>query len=255
MTTGDVGALAGAFNFRDLGGLPTTDGHRTRSGRLFRSDTLQALTAPDVAHLVQTLGVAVVIDLRVAAEAVEQGRGPLAGSPVGYVNIPLDDAPRRDTPRGTATPVGSATETASPTVTFYLNFLESDSPALALALQILAVSLAHPVVVHCAAGKDRTGLVIALALDLVGVRTEAIIADYMVSARNIDRVVARFRTWPRYRDRMAVVDPQFYRVEEHVIRAFLAELRGRYGGARGWAHRRGVPDAVLDLLAARLVEA
>ena len=65
-------ALTGAFNFRDLGGLPTADGRRTRPGRLFRSDTLQALTVADVTHLVASLGVVLVIDLRDTDEAVEQ---------------------------------------------------------------------------------------------------------------------------------------------------------------------------------------
>jgi protein-tyrosine phosphatase len=67
-------ALTGAFNFRDLGGLPTADGRRTRPGRLFRSDTLQALTEADVTYLVESLSVMLVIDLRDTDEAVEQGR-------------------------------------------------------------------------------------------------------------------------------------------------------------------------------------
>jgi protein-tyrosine phosphatase len=67
-------ALTGAFNFRDLGGLPTADGRRTRSGLLFRSDTLQALTEADVTQLVRSLGVMLVMDLRDAGEAIGEGR-------------------------------------------------------------------------------------------------------------------------------------------------------------------------------------
>jgi protein-tyrosine phosphatase len=238
--------LTGALNFRDLGGLPTADGHQTRADRLFRSDTLQALTAEDASHLVQSLGVTLVMDLRDAGEAVEQGRGLLADSPVCYVNIPLEAAPAAD---GRAGPhAGSAT------LDFYLGHLRSQSPGLSLAIQILAVSLTRPVVVHCAAGKDRTGLVIALALGIAGVRTEAIIDDYMATAQNMPRINERFRSWPRYREHMQVADPELYRVQEHSIRTFLSELDERHGGARGWARRRGVPDPVLDMLAGRLVE-
>jgi protein-tyrosine phosphatase len=96
MTAGDergAAALTGAFNFRDLGGLPTADGRRTRSGLLFRSDTLQALTEDDVAHLVRSLGVMLVLDLRDAREAVREGRGLLGDAPLCYVNIPLEQAP------------------------------------------------------------------------------------------------------------------------------------------------------------------
>jgi hypothetical protein len=132
--SGNAPALTGAFNFRDLGGLPTVGGRRTRPGLLFRSDTLQALTEADVAHLVRSLGVMLVMDLRDADEAVEQGRGLLGRSPLCYVNLPLDAAPTRD-----AAPPGDA----GATLDFYLRHLESGSSVLPLALQILAVSLAR----------------------------------------------------------------------------------------------------------------
>jgi hypothetical protein len=139
--SGNAPALTGAFNFRDLGGLPTVGGRRTRPGLLFRSDTLQALTEADVAHLVRSLGVMLVMDLRDADEAVEQGRGLLGRSPLCYVNLPLEAAPTRD-----ATPPGDA----GATLDFYLRHLESGSSVLPLALQIFAVSLArrsrHPAV-------------------------------------------------------------------------------------------------------------
>jgi protein-tyrosine phosphatase len=251
--------LAGAFNFRDLGGLVTADGRRTRCGRLFRSDTLQALTSADTAYLTESLGVTTVLDLRASTEAVEQGRGPLGGLPVCYLNVPLEDAPRTAGEAGPPDrPDPAAGQPAGlvpgPTLAFYLRHLESPAPALPLALQLLAVSLDHPVVVHCAAGKDRTGLVIALALDLAGVPAAAIAEDYMVTAQNMARINARFRGWPRYREHMAAADPEFYRVEEHTIRAFLAGLRRRHGGARGWARSRGIPDEVIRLLTSRLIE-
>jgi hypothetical protein len=75
--------LDGAFNFRDLGGLPAAGGQAVRAGVLFRSDTLQALTEQDVTRLVDALGVELIVDLRGGAEAVEQGRGLLAGASVG----------------------------------------------------------------------------------------------------------------------------------------------------------------------------
>jgi protein-tyrosine phosphatase len=242
---GDAPALTGAFNFRDLGGLPAADAGRTRLGRLFRSDTLQALTESDVAHLVRSLGVMLVVDLRDADEAVEQGRGLLGRSPLCYVNLPLEAAPAAGPAPASA---GGAT------LDFYLSHLESASSALPLALQILAVSLGRPAVVHCAAGKDRTGLVVALALGIAGVTDEAIVADYMATAHNMPRINERFQTWPRYRAHMAAADPELYRVQEQPIRAFLRELAQRYGGARGWARHRGIPEPLLNLLADRLLE-
>jgi protein-tyrosine phosphatase len=246
--TGDGGnapALTGAFNFRDLGGLPTADGRQTRPGRLFRSDTLQALTEADVTHLIQSLGVMLVMDLRDVDEAVEQGRGLLDQSPLCYVNLPLEAAPAAN-----AAPAG----VGGATLDFYLGHLDSASSVLPLALQILAVSLTRPAVVHCAAGKDRTGLVVALVLGIAGVSDEAIVADYMATAQNMPRISERFQAWPRYRDHMATADPELYRVQEHAIRAFLRELHQRHGDARGWARHRGIPEPLLNLLADRLVE-
>jgi protein-tyrosine phosphatase len=239
-------ALTGAFNFRDLGGLPTVDGRRTRSGLLFRSDTLQALTEEDVAHLVRSLGVVLVMDLRDAREAVREGRGLLGDAPLGYVNIPLEEAPTGQA--ALAEPVAG-----SAILDFYLAHLDR-SAGLPLALQILAVSLTRPAVVHCAAGKDRTGLVVALVLSIVGVRDEAIVADYMATAQNMPRINERFRSWPHYREHMAAADPEVYLVQEQPIRALLRELGQRHGGARGWAAAHGIPDSLLDMLSDRLLE-
>jgi hypothetical protein len=255
-------SLTGAFNFRDLGGLPTVDGRRTRSGLLFRSDTLQALTEADAAHLVRSLSVRLVMDLRDAGEAVREGRGLLGAAPLCYVNIPLAEAPTGQAPTGQA-PTGQApTGQAAPTepaagsaiLDFYLAHLDRGSGTLPLALQILAISLTRPAVVHCAAGKDRTGLLVALVLSIVGVGEEAIVADYMASAQNMPRINERFQSWPHYREHMAAADPEVYLVQEHAIRALLRELGQRPGGARGWATGHGVPDSLLDLLCDRLLE-
>jgi protein-tyrosine phosphatase len=233
--------LSGAYNFRDIGGMRAR-GSVLRSGRLFRSDTLQELTDADVARLVDELAIAFVIDLRQAAEAVEEGRGPLARSSVCYANVPLVDV---DSPAGAPGEL---------TVTQYLDHLDHD-PNLVIAVELVASVVHRPTVLHCAAGKDRTGVVTALLLDLLGVDHEQIVADYMVTATHMERITDRFGRWPRYRQNMASLPAEIYRVEEHTIRTFLRELDHRYGGAAGWARARGVdPDAERRLAAALLVD-
>lgn len=250
-----VGALSGAYNFRDLGGLPTVDGRRIRRGRFFRSDTLQVLAEDDVAHLVDGLGLAAVVDLRSPAEAVEEGRGPIALHPRGvtYVNVPL----------GMARLEGWDPDAAPGVVTaqMYLEQITED-PGVPIALELISVLAARPTVVHCTIGKDRTGVVVAMALLVLGVDEETVVADYMASAANIDRMVERLRGWPRYAAHMGVIPDEFYRVEEAAVRRTLAGLRERYGSAHdhraddcaaAWAAERLAPG-VVDRLRGHLLE-
>jgi protein-tyrosine phosphatase len=234
--------LTGAFNFRDLGGFAASGHRRVRRGMLFRSDTLQALTDDDVTRLVEHLGVEVVIDLRIGPEAVAEGRGPLAAATVCYINAPLRDLPVSDLPP------------AEQSAHFYLEHLASPSPVLPMLVRMLAAASGRPTVLHCAAGKDRTGLVAALTLRLLGVDDEDIVADYLATGQNMPRIVERFRTWPRYRDHMAVVPAEVYQAHEVTIRTFLRRMDELYGGARGWALGRGLDDAVLDQLVRGLTE-
>jgi protein-tyrosine phosphatase len=246
VTDPSPGALSGAYNFRDLGGLPTADGRRVRRGRFFRSDTLQVLAEDDVAHLVDGLGVAAVVDLRSPAEAVEEGRGPIALHPrsVTYVNVPLGMARLEGWDRDAAPGVVTAQ--------MYLEQITAD-PGVPLALELISVLAARPTVVHCTIGKDRTGVVVAMALLALGVDEETVVADYMASAANIDRMVERLRGWPRYAAHMGVIPDEFYRVEEAAVRRTLAGLRERYGDPAGWAAERLAPG-VVERLRAHLLE-
>jgi protein-tyrosine phosphatase len=239
-----ISPLVGAFNFRDLGGLATRNGYVTRFGRLFRSDTLQVLRQEDIVHLTTVLGLKAVVDLRLVREVAEEGRGPLAGlTGIRYVNTPLEMA---------------SAENLQPEevlTSLYVGCLGRGS-MLARAVEQLAAFAGSPTVFHCAAGKDRTGLLSALVLRLLGVGDDAIVADYMASTHNMPRVLERFATWPRYRDHLAAMPPQVYAVDEPPIRRFLAELDDRYGGARAWALANGVRTESLaqlerELLAAR----
>lgn len=228
--------LTGAYNFRDLGGLRTADGRAVRSGALFRSDTLQALTGDDVAIVRDRLGVELVVDLRAGPEAVAQGRGPLAGAGICYLNAPLPDAPVSDA------------DPRDQTLRFYLATLDAAGPLLATVVRTIAAMDGRPVIVHCAAGKDRTGLVTALLLRLLGVRAADVVDDYLATAPHLPRIVERLRTWPHYRDHMTRVPPEVYRAEEHTIRGYLRGLHEIHGGATGWARANGVGDDTIRRL-------
>ncbi len=242
MADAQAGSVEGAFNFRDLGGLRTRNGGSIRPGVLFRSDTLQALSPADVSYLVDELSLELIIDLRIGPEAVTEGRGPMAATPVSYLNAPLRDLPVSDLP-----PVEQSLH-------FYLEHLASPASPLATVIRVVAALAGRPVLVHCAAGKDRTGLVTAMLLQLLGVDDEEIVADYLRTELNMPRVIERFRGWPRYRDHMAAVPAEVYQALEHTIRGFLDGLDRSHGGAEAWSHSRGIDDGVLDRLRKGLLD-
>src|SRR4051812_28158106 len=122
--------LVGAFNFRDLGGYPTADGRRTRWGRVFRSDTLDALSDEDL-EVLRQLGLRTVVDLRTRNEAERDGRGLLGSEPVSYVHLsvlPEEGGESIAAPETEGTSIGAR----------YLWYLEAGATALSTALRLVA---------------------------------------------------------------------------------------------------------------------
>jgi len=232
--------LSGAFNFRDLGGLPLADGRRTRHGLLFRSDTLQALTPGDLAELRERIGLRAVVDLRLATEVAHERRGPLAqAGEVRYVNAPLEMA---------------STDGIEPDEVLNRLYLKClASPSLANAVTRIAEQAGVATIFHCAAGKDRTGVVAAVVLSLLGVTEAAIVNDYLASAANMPRMVDRFMSWPRYRDHLAAMPAAVYAVEPGPILQLLHALSHEFGTARHWALRQGITTGLLEKLERQLV--
>ena len=227
-------------NFRDVGGLRTEEGYRIRPGRLFRGDSVQDITSSEVEVLVDDLGIRYIIDLRTGEEAIQQGRGPMGEQPVNYLNIPLVDV---DGPMG---PPGRVI------LDHYLDHLESD-PNLPVAIEAIANAVRLPTLVHCAAGKDRTGVTLLMVELLVGVTEEDAKADFLVTAERIDELVSRLRQWQRYANNMARLSAEVYRCEEHSIDGVLEKLKARYGTAEQWALDKGVPADSISQLRSRLL--
>ncbi|MFY9330917.1 MAG: tyrosine-protein phosphatase [Candidatus Nanopelagicales bacterium] len=235
----------GLVNLRDVGGLPLRDGGFTRRGVLFRSESLQEATSHDVERLTEQYQIASIMDLRSARESITEGRGPVDAKAITYLNIPLDPAPL-DLEFDPDWPSGQLTSYV------YQSFANVPSGGLGRVFAFLPQLLDGPTLVHCAAGKDRTGLVIAITLEIAGVTREAVMADYLASGQNNDRVNDMLRRSPRYLAHMGKVNNEFYEVHEHAMSSFLDWLDRTHGGARNWAMSRGVEDSQLDRLAAAL---
>ena len=204
----------GLVNLRDVGGIPLTSGGSIRPGVLFRSESLQEATDEDARHLLDHHGVVNVVDLRSARETVTEGRGPLSQASVTYINIPLNPAPVELVTDATRPP-------GALTAQVYRAFADDPDGGLPRVFRLLPELLYSPTLVHCAAGKDRTGLVVAMILEVAGVSRSAVVADYLASAANNDRVNEMLSRSPRYKAHMGKVHPEFYEVHELAITNYL----------------------------------
>jgi protein-tyrosine phosphatase len=252
--------LEGAVNARDLGGLPTADGGRTAHRRLLRSDNLQGLTTTDIKLLVEEYGLSTVVDLRGTAEVASEGPGPLTAlESVRHVHHSVLPEHGEATDAVADALVIDRRERAlarypeDPMVAFYLGYLEDRPENVVGALRSIARA-PGAALVHCAAGKDRTGVVVALALSVAGVQRDAIVADYAASGTRIGAILARLRASPTYAADLADRPGD----DEHRPRAermvtFLDQVDARYGGVRSWLSAQGFDGPDNEELRAKLL--
>jgi len=177
--------LSAPVNLRDLGGIPIAGGV-LREGLALRADDLSVITDEDARTLVNN-GLTAVIDLRTNDEAALTGRGPLAGYPVAYHHLPLMESIRSGMPDGDA-PVIEHVAMGE----MYARMVESAAPQLASALGIIALT-PGATAFHCAAGRDRTGVLAAALLLALGAEDTEIVADYARTHSNMPAILQRMK--------------------------------------------------------------
>jgi protein-tyrosine phosphatase len=236
-------ALEGAVNFRDLGGYGTLDGRRTRWRVLFRADGLSELSQTDFS-VMRDLGIRTVVDLRSGHE-VEQSRFDVEAHPVDFHHFPfIDELP--DVEQWDRRPGLLGTQ--------YKEMLDDAAPQIIGALEVLTAPDSRPAVFHCTAGKDRTGLLSALVLSLLGVPEETVVADYALSGEAMERLRAKLIVkYPDAKDTITGIDEVFSANPANMVDLF-AYLGERYGSVTEYAGTVGVPDAVVARLREELLE-
>lgn len=229
------------FNLRDLGGYAADDGRTVRWRTLFRGDGVHRLQPEVFAEL----GVRTVLDLRTRAEIDERGR---ADGDHDWHHLPVL--------RTIWEPSWFTEELTVERFLAdrYLVMLEEGAESLGTALHLLADPDRLPAVFHCAAGKDRTGVLAALVLSLLGVDDDVIAADYGLSRLGMDRMVEYVRTtYPDRYDTMADQPAAFLGAPEAAMALFLDELRAQHGSVQAYAASVGAGPGVVAALRSNLL--
>ncbi len=240
-------AWEGLLNVRDLGGHTTSDGGETRYGRIVRADSIRELTDAGWRALLD-YGIRTVVDLR--------GDHELQDDAPAHVDVEVIHAPFMEATDAEFAEIQEEVEAASEaapdvetaTRDVYLIFLEHFKENVAAGIQAVARAPEGGVVVHCAGGKDRTGLLTAFLLHLAGVEDEEIAADYALSEERLrprlDEWIATAETEAE-RERLRRIS----RTPAASMLGVFEELGRRYGSIEQFLREAGA--SVEDLARAR----
>lgn len=230
------------YNFRDMGGYRAADGRTLRWRRLFRSGEPLRMSADEHTRLRGDVEIKTVIDLRSEEEANHpRGLGPLVGADTVRHHFPMGD------PRSKYDARSSGEWDPG-----YPNLMESRGAVWAEIMGILANDDAYPAVFHCVTGKDRTGVLGALILDVLGVDETTIIEDFALSQRGMDRLIADLRA----RGKISDDNPPnpALGVPVPAMELMLESLRSKHGNAANFLGKHGVDDDTLQRLVDLLLE-
>lgn len=230
--------LEGAYNVRDLGGLPTADGYEVRYGKLFRSDALGRLTDQDIT-VMHHFGISTVLDLRTDDEITEHGVARLVDSGARHVHIRLmEQDPGEPLPSHPTRTLGE----------LYTYMARKGPERFVETITFLGESTNLPAVFHCAAGKDRTGITAALVYSVLGVGREDIIRDYVITEESMQRVIARLAMSADAQEGTRQVHSSYLHAEDETLRTFLTWLDELYGSPVQWLLDSGMQTSVIDNL-------
>lgn len=251
--------LEGVDNFRDFGGYPATGGRRLKRGRLYRSASHGRATDADL-EVIAGLNITTIVDLRRKGERL---RDPSRRHP-GFAAEVIDNDLGNDQEDEWLAHLRTSDLTEASFRDYLLRYYDK-APGdprhvdlFARFFQAVAAS-DGAVLIHCAAGKDRTGLVAAMLLSLLGVPDEYIAADYAKTAEGMIKMRAAWAAWAAEQgdeatEKMSEAPAHYFESPPEVMSELLAELRAQHGSVLDYLRSLGVTDTQIAALRERLVE-
>ena len=245
--------LAGTANMRDLGGYRTEQGSRVRQGVLYRSDSPHRLAGDDGAAFAR-LGIRTIVDLRSYAELDRLGRPPLGPTVRAYVHAPLRITVPAEGPAGTV-PADLRLDDTLTLGKLYCHFVNQSGEELRTILRLLSDEQAYPALFYCVAGKDRTGIVAAIILALLGVPDETIAADYAATADSFARFLELCSQDGALGDLTAdqQVNSSFLGAEAETMLSFLGWIRAEFSSVEALVAGFGIDEPAVASLRRNLL--
>jgi protein-tyrosine phosphatase len=235
-------------NARDIGGYRAGAQQTVRWGRVFRAASVNSLL-PEHREDWDRLGVRCVVDLRRQDERDRRGELSHAVHSGSARHLPLVIGRWRNSD------IDMRAQPAEYLASYYISMLRSGNDAFRQLFELLADPVDLPLLLFCAAGKDRTGTAVALVLCALGVDDATICDDYELSGERIAAMVARQRALPDYaRDPMVDQPPEILSAPRHAMQLLLNHLHDAQGGVDAYLARIGLSKRVLDGVRANLLE-
>ena len=229
------------LNFRDLGGHAAKEGRRVKWRRLFRSGLLCLATSNDMKHLKERIQLRSVLDLRDKAQIDHQGIGT-AGDGFRWRNIPLAE-------RSLPFDMERLHELSNDGQLYLLQVeQEGYGQRILECLRVMAEPANYPLVFHCSAGKDRTGILAAVILSVLGVGDGDIVKDYTLTAQHMKAHLERLSRDPEDANGLQSLPTWLHEASEESMRLFLSTMRREYGSLRAYLASHGADDALFERL-------
>jgi len=229
------------FNFRDLGGYAAKDGRRVAWQRLFRSGMLCLATSNDIKYLKECIQLRSVLDLRDKAQVDHQGTGA-ASDEFRWHNIPLAE-------RSLPVDMKRLHELSNDGQVYLLQMeQEGYGQRLVECLKVMAEPSNYPLVFHCSAGKDRTGILAAVLLGLLGVGDSDIIGDYTLTTPHMKAHLERLSRDPEDAKFLQSLPTWLHESSAESMRLFLSTIRQEYGSTREYLTSHGADSTLFHYL-------